>query len=114
MKWWQKDQNQGKNKLNPILLFFFFLLDINECEIEPPITDCDLNATCENIPGDYLCMCSDGFYGNGTHCSLLGKITSYIFQKRGVFLALWNSYINVISWSEIAVTIFLIILLSIS
>ncbi|XP_071818165.1 uncharacterized protein [Apostichopus japonicus] len=49
--------------------------DINECEIEPPITDCDLNATCENIPGDYLCMCSDGFYGNGTHCSLLDPRT---------------------------------------
>ncbi|KAJ8046213.1 Nephronectin [Holothuria leucospilota] len=49
--------------------------DINECEIEPPITNCHVNADCENRPGDYVCMCSDGFFGNGTHCSLLDPRT---------------------------------------
>ncbi|KAJ8046219.1 Epidermal growth factor-like protein 6 [Holothuria leucospilota] len=48
--------------------------DINECERGPLITGCHFHAFCENIPGDFICICSDGFFGNGTHCSILGKI----------------------------------------
>ena len=41
-------------------------LDIDECKIGTH--DCDLNATCHNTNGSYLCECNVGYTGNGTYC----------------------------------------------
>ena len=43
------------------------VVDIHECNNE---TDgCSDNATCTNIVGSYVCMCLDGFTGDGLNCS---------------------------------------------
>ena len=39
--------------------FVFSYLDINECARSP----CKKDATCQNIPGSYLCICKAGFTG---------------------------------------------------
>ena len=57
----------------------FVFLDINEC-IEG-LTTCDVNgtctastvqchvdATCSNTPGSYMCVCNNGYDGNGILC----------------------------------------------
>ena len=40
--------------------------DIDECVGD--ITLCDENAFCENRPGDYICICNDGYAGDGETC----------------------------------------------
>ena len=30
--------------------------------------ECDLNALCSNMPGDYNCTCADGYFGDGFEC----------------------------------------------
>ena len=47
-----------------ILLYISFVIDKNECELEP----CGENAICLNTPQSYLCVCKDGFTGNGESC----------------------------------------------
>ena len=42
-------------------------IDIHECNNE--VDDCSNNATCMNRAGFYLCMCFDGFTGDGVICS---------------------------------------------
>ncbi len=41
--------------------------DIDECAAATDM--CDANATCQNTPGAYSCMCNNGFVGNGFTCS---------------------------------------------
>ena len=31
--------------------------------------DCDANATCYNTPGSFICVCKDGFNGDGRTCN---------------------------------------------
>ena len=50
-----------------MVLFFFFILDIDECADR--IHPCDVYAECNNNLGSYNCTCKDGFHGNGTYCS---------------------------------------------
>ena len=47
-------------------------LDINECA--DGSDNCASNATCMNIPGNFLCSCNHGYTGDGTTC--VGKIDS--------------------------------------
>ena len=30
--------------------------------------NCDVNATCSNTDGSFVCTCNDGYQGNGTTC----------------------------------------------
>ena len=41
-------------------------IDINECNATTP---CHPDASCENIPGNYTCMCNEGFSGDGQDCT---------------------------------------------
>eukprot|EP00057_Strongylocentrotus_purpuratus_P013529 XP_011668003.1 PREDICTED: fibrillin-3-like isoform X2 [Strongylocentrotus purpuratus] len=43
-----------------------FCEDVDECALE--IDECHDNATCNNLPGTYDCVCNRGFYGNGRVC----------------------------------------------
>ncbi len=42
-------------------------LDIDECLT----VACGANATCQNQPGSYACVCNTGFQGDGTQCTAL-------------------------------------------
>ena len=46
-------------------------LDVDECDIADVSTDndCHGNATCNNTIGSYVCVCDDGWSGNGFNCS---------------------------------------------
>ena len=54
-------------------------VDVDECRVDPPADgnnhdvtsyhECDKNALCINTVGSYRCECSEGFKGNGTHCT---------------------------------------------
>ncbi|XP_022789317.1 protein kinase C-binding protein NELL2-like [Stylophora pistillata] len=43
--------------------------DINECADGK--RHCDVNAECNNTFGSYKCTCKDGYYGNGTDCTII-------------------------------------------
>ena len=40
--------------------------DVDECEM---YSVCNENARCRNTPGSYLCLCNDGYQGNGKICN---------------------------------------------
>ena len=42
------------------------LADINECETGA--NECDKNAHCSNLEGNYTCRCKTGFAGDGNLC----------------------------------------------
>ena len=50
-----------------VLLFSFFIVDLDECKDK--IHQCDVNANCTNIPGSYNCTCRPGYTGNGSICN---------------------------------------------
>ena len=56
-----------KYEINQIITFeYFFISDLDECELE--IDDCHADATCIDSYGSWTCHCNVGFEGNGTHC----------------------------------------------
>ena len=44
-----------------------FYADIDECT-SSLYNDCHESANCNNIVGSYICICKEGFTGNGTAC----------------------------------------------
>ncbi|CAI8007778.1 Deleted in malignant brain tumors 1 protein [Geodia barretti] len=53
--------------------------DIDECDLGTH--NCDENANCTNVPGSFLCVCNNGYVGDGTFCidsliRLAGNATS--------------------------------------
>uniref|UniRef100_A0A4W3HSE0 Fibrillin-2 n=1 Tax=Callorhinchus milii TaxID=7868 RepID=A0A4W3HSE0_CALMI len=48
--------------------------DVDECEIEAH--NCDMHASCVNIPGGFQCNCRDGWIGDGTSCVDLDECTN--------------------------------------
>ena len=53
--------------LNHILVKYYLVLDVDECNTKEQ--SCDENANWENIPGSYKCMRREGFYGDGIICT---------------------------------------------
>ena len=47
--------------------------DIDECALG--MDDCSENAICTNTPGNFSCMCDEGYDGDGTSC--VGKYYGY-------------------------------------
>ena len=47
--------------------FLSAYIDIDECS-NSTWNMCDPNANCTNIDGGYMCMCLDGYMGNGEIC----------------------------------------------
>ena len=41
--------------------------DIHECETDGD--ECDLNASCTNTPGSFICVCNQGYSGDGKTCN---------------------------------------------
>ena len=48
-----------------LLVLNSMFLDINECSSNP----CQLNATCTDNEGSFVCQCNVGYSGNGSSCS---------------------------------------------
>jgi len=51
-------------------LFSTFISDIDECENNPDICD---GGQCSNIPGEYRCLCYDGFMASMDMKTCIGK-----------------------------------------
>lgn len=49
---------------------FTFISDIDECENNPDICD---GGQCTNIPGEYRCLCYDGFMASMDMKTCIGK-----------------------------------------
>jgi len=47
--------------------------DIDECALGTD--NCDVNATCTNIPGSFTCTCNSGYAGNGLTCTDIDECT---------------------------------------
>ena len=45
----------------------FNISEINRCNYT--IDGCHTNASCVNITGSYMCVCNQGFSGNGAMCT---------------------------------------------
>ena len=59
--------------LNEVILIpnvLIYFVDIDEC-IEGLDIACGFYAECVNAVGSYLCVCSNGYLGNGTDCCKL-------------------------------------------
>ena len=59
------------------MMYSIFYIDINEC-VQQTHT-CDINATCQDTEGSFLCSCNVGFAGNGNNCS--GKLANSMHLK---------------------------------
>jgi len=58
-------------------------LDINECT-ETTLPMCDENGSCRNTEGSFMCVCNDGYTGNGMSCE--GTLVFEYQTKVGSFL----------------------------
>ena len=55
-----------------------FVSDIDECKLDMHI--CHEHAVCENIKGNYTCVCKDGYNGDGFSC--VGMSYVYFLQSK--------------------------------
>lgn len=51
-------------------VFLLFMSDIDECEETPDICD---GGQCTNIPGEYHCLCYDGFMASMDMRTCIGE-----------------------------------------
>lgn len=49
-------------------IFFFEIVDINECENNSTVSCNSQSETCENTDGSYLCICLPGFRKESSTC----------------------------------------------
>lgn len=51
------------------MIFFYFLncADVDECSTSNP--PCSPQAICQDTSGSYLCMCMQGYEGDGLTCT---------------------------------------------
>ena len=66
-----------------LVLFSFFILDLDECKDKTH--QCDVNANCTNIPGSYNCTCRPGYTGNGSICNGIISYPSLHFMFLQVY-----------------------------
>ncbi|XP_065844505.1 uncharacterized protein [Oscarella lobularis] len=73
-------QSISCSEMKPSLCFMPAIPDFDECSNN--ISDCHVNATCENILYSYICTCKPGFTGNGTSCEDINEC-NYACNKEG-------------------------------
>lgn len=90
-------------------LFLLCLLDIDECEETPDICD---GGQCTNIPGEYRCLCYDGFMASMDMRTCIGgtknKPYNLLFKRMLQFLNTFF-YISYFSFHHIHVFIWSLI-----
>ena len=47
-------------------IYYHIIVDIDECSVNTD--NCDINARCNNTDGSYICVCNDGYMGDGQSC----------------------------------------------
>ena len=47
-------------------MVLLYPIDIDECETGTD--NCDVDATCTNIAGNFTCTCNQGYRGDGVSC----------------------------------------------
>ena len=65
-----------------------FHADMNECKEDP--WPCDPNADCFNTDGYFFCVCTIGYTGNGSQCTMLptGDYVLILLRYRIIVLTL--------------------------
>lgn len=61
------------------LIFKYTFADADECSASLPV--CDVNATCQNTPKSYICVCNSGLTGTGRTCTGKGIVHAYAALK---------------------------------
>lgn len=73
--------------------------DIDECEETPDICD---GGQCTNIPGEYRCLCYDGFMASINMRTCIGELLSPPLLSSALFLALtsatWSPRLRLSLW----------------
>ena len=70
-------------------MLLLYLIDIDECETGTD--NCDIDATCTNIAGNFSCTCNQGYHGDGVSCDgRLVSLSSYVLLSS--YIAFDNSY----------------------
>ena len=54
------------------ILICCFVADIDECKLN--LHTCSEHAECENIKGNYTCVCKDGYNGDGFTCVGMSRV----------------------------------------
>ena len=57
-------------------------VDIDECALG--MDDCSENAICTNTPGNFSCICDEGYGGDGTTCVGKRVHTIYYSYQNGI------------------------------
>ena len=47
------------------------MYSVDECDLNQPTHNCDINAACTNTVGSYICDCNRLYAGNGFECGKL-------------------------------------------
>lgn len=59
-----------ESKVNQLVFYLLHIncgfSDVDECEIGAH--NCDMHASCLNVPGSFKCSCREGWIGNGIKC----------------------------------------------
>jgi len=77
------------------------------CDVHSDVDECAMNnggcsdlATCNNVPGSFMCTCINGYTGDGFTCT--GK--TMISKLRQLLTFAWFSSVNCVSVFEIPLT----------
>ena len=65
----------------PLFLLLTVYTDIDECS-DSTLNMCDPNANCTNIDGGYMCMCLDGYMGDGEICPGNDFIKTFLSKNK--------------------------------
>ena len=58
-----------------VIYAIIIFIDIDECGTGTD--DCDVDATCTNIAGNFICTCNQGYGGDGVSCD--GGLVSLLY-----------------------------------
>lgn len=70
------------------------VLDIDECEETPDICD---GGQCTNIPGEYRCLCYDGFMASINMRTCIGELEAPLANFAGRSFSSATPFISVVS-----------------
>ena len=67
--------------------------DVDEC-VRPGLGQCGPGAVCKNTPGSFLCVCQEGFVGDGHNCTSEREISSQSHVFNSILLSVTGVLID--------------------